>query len=66
MTAGEELIQQGLQQGLAGTLRKLLVQRFGPLTPAQSARLAAASPAQLDRALERILLAPTADAVFEE
>lgn len=66
MTAGEELIQQGLQQGLAGTLRKLLVQRFGPLTPAQSARLAAASPAQLDRALDRILLAPTADGVFED
>ena len=74
MTAGEELIQQGLQQGLrqglqqglAGTLHKLLVQRFGPLTPAQSARLAAASPAQLDRALDRILLAPTADGVFED
>jgi len=66
MTAGEELIQQGLQQGLAATLHKQLVQRFGALTPAQAARIDAASAAQLDRALERVLVASSVDTVLAD
>ena len=45
-------------------LRKQLAIRFGPLEPAAEARIAAASPETLDRYVERILTAPSLDAVF--
>ena len=46
------------------SLTRLLELKFGPLTSAQQGRLASASPLELDRALERILFAPSADAVL--
>lgn len=52
------------REGRADLLRKLLVRKFGELAPEVEARLAAASPAELDRYGERVLFADSLDAVF--
>ena len=47
-------------------LRQLLIKRFGPLPGVVEQRLAEAEPAKLERWAERLLEAPSLDAVFEE
>jgi hypothetical protein len=76
MTAGERLIQEGLEQGLERgrregmlhgrieLLRRQLERRFGTLSPATAARLAAASLDELDAWALRLLDARTLDEVF--
>ena len=60
MTAGERLIQQGVQQGERKLLLRLLRKRFGDAMDADTERrLAAASPEQLETWAERMLSAAT-------
>ena len=67
MTAGEQLIergrQQGLQQGLhagqRGTLLRQLRKRFGALPSELDARVQAAGPEQIEDWLDRVVTAPT-------
>jgi hypothetical protein len=75
VTSVERLaIQRGLQEGeakgrlegQADLLTRQLVKRFGPLSAEIHARLAQATTDQLERWGERLLDAPTLDAVFEE
>ena len=76
MTIAEQLIEEGREKGLAkgrlegriATLRNLLRVKFKrrTLAPAHEARLVAASPAVLDRYLERVLTADSVAAVFED
>lgn len=47
-------------------LRRLLVVKFAAIPPALEARLASATPAQLEQYAERVLTATTIDAVFAE
>lgn len=57
----ERGIEQGVEQGralaLRAVLRKQLVIRFGPLAPADDARIEAAMLPQLERYLERVVTA---------
>ena len=61
-------IQQGMQQGMqlgeALLLQRQLTRRFGELSAAQQARLAAATPAQLETWGDRVLDAASLDEVF--
>ncbi len=60
VTAGERLIQQGVQQGERKLLLRLLQKRFGAeVDTATEQRLAAASPEQLEAWGERVLSAAT-------
>lgn len=64
VTAGQRLIEQGIQQGVQQGERMLLLrllrQRFGnAVDTATERRLATASPAQLDTWGERVLSAAT-------
>jgi predicted transposase YdaD len=56
--------QVGLQEGRSSLLAMLLEERFGPLPPELAARLANASPSQLQAWGKAILDAPTLEAVF--
>jgi predicted transposase/invertase (TIGR01784 family) len=56
--------EQGLVVGKCETLRKQLILKFGGLSPAVVERLSAASEAELDRWLERILSATILDEIF--
>jgi predicted transposase YdaD len=80
MTLAEQLIAEGLAKGKAeglakgkaeglaagqiSVLSKLLTLKFGELPPSYAARLAAASLAELDAWVERVLPAATLDDVF--
>lgn len=76
MTIAEQLIeegreegrQEGRQEGQLGTLRRILVLKFElqTLDPAYEACLQAATPAALDRYLERALTADSVAAVFAD
>jgi len=58
--------QEGRQEGEARTLLRLLERRFGPVSELMRARVSAADLASLDQWLDRVLDAPTLDAVFDE
>ena len=57
-------VQQGMQLGEALLLQRLLTRRFGELSAAQQAKLAAATPAQLETWGDRVLDAASLDEVF--
>ena len=57
-------VQQGMQLGEALLLQRLLTRRFGELSAAQQAKLAAATPAQLETWGDRVLDASSLDEVF--
>ncbi len=67
-----EGFQQGIQQGellgkrveAATTLRRLLAKRFGPIPAEVELRISAASLEELETWIDRILDAPTLEAVF--
>jgi hypothetical protein len=61
VTYGQQLIEQGQVK----VLRKLLEQRFGPLSDGTLERLAAAGEQDLDRWAERVLTARTLDEVLD-
>lgn len=58
-------LAQGLEKGQLKTLRRQLTRRFGELPPAIHARLDTANTEQLDVWTDRVLDAPTLEAVFE-
>lgn len=74
VTYGEELIEQGRQEGqLKGRqegqinlLEKLLTLKFGAVPADHKAQLEAATEAQLGRYAERVLTAESLDAVFAD
>ena len=55
---------EGVAKGMAETLTRLLRRRFGALPPAAHDRITQASPQQLGDWAERVLDAPSLDAVF--
>lgn len=57
-------IEQGIPRGEARLLRRLLVRRFGPLPDWVESRLSAASTVELETLGERLLEAPSLEAVF--
>ena len=57
-------MQQGMQQGEALLLQRLLTRRFGALSATQLASIAAATPAQLETWGDRVLEAKSLDEVF--
>jgi hypothetical protein len=57
--------REGIQQGEALVLERLLVKRFGVLPDETRQRLAQASTEQLETWIDRLLDAPTLHAVFE-
>jgi hypothetical protein len=57
---------RGEIKGQARSLLRLLEKRFGPASEAVRTRIAAADSVALDRWLDRVLDAPTVDAVFTE
>jgi len=59
-----EGLAEGITKGRVDTLRRLLTKRFGELPPSLPTRLLAASPDDLDRWTDRVLDAPSLDAVF--
>jgi predicted transposase YdaD len=56
--------QEGRQEGKSEALARLLEKRFGPIPSSVAARVANATPTQLEAWLEAILEAPALDAVF--
>jgi predicted transposase YdaD len=60
----EQGIEQGRTEGQRATLVKLLTLKFGPLDADTLARIDAAQPLELERAVERVLSADTLTAVF--
>ena len=69
LAAGEALgkakgLAAGEALGKADTLRTFLIRRFGPLPADVRARIDAADLDQLDAWLDRLLDAPTLEAVF--
>lgn len=74
MTAAEKLIRrgrqeghkEGRQEGQCDLLTKLLRRRFGALPEHVLARIRSADQAQLERWAERVLTAPTLDAVLDD
>jgi hypothetical protein len=71
ISAAEHYIAQGLAQGvetgrlrgLRSDLTRVLVKRFGALTPALEASIAAADAKTLDQWFDRAIDSPTLDAV---
>ena len=57
-------MQQGRQEGEALALQRLLARRFGEVSPAVLDRIGAASREQIEAWLDRVLEAPTLEAVF--
>ncbi len=57
-------VQQGMQRGEAFLLQRQLTRRFGELSATQQAKLAAATPAQLETWGDRVLDAASLDEVF--
>jgi predicted transposase/invertase (TIGR01784 family) len=68
MTTAQRLRNEGLSQGRSegqvATLARLLARRFGPLPEHVLARLRGATPHDLERWTDRLLDAPSLDAVF--
>ena len=60
----EKGLEQGREQGRLNTLTRQLSRRFGPLLDAALARLRSATPDQLDLWTDRVLDAPTLEAVL--
>lgn len=60
----EKGIELGRTEGQRATLVKLLVLKFGPLDADTLARIDAATPLELEHALEKILSADTLAAVL--
>ena len=58
-------LEKGLEKGRRETLLKLLALRFGALPEATVTRVSAADMGQLDTWLERVLTAPTLEAVLD-
>ncbi len=59
-------ISEGEARGEAKSLMRLLVKRFGPLPEAVVSQIAAGSIEELDRWVDRVLDAPTLEAIFGE
>ena len=57
-------LAEGEAKGLAASLTRLLQHRFGPLSAAAQARIAAASAAELGGWLDQALDAPSLEAIF--
>ncbi len=57
-------IEQGIEKGEALVLQKQLTKRFGPLPADRSAQIGAASAAQIDVWVDRVLDAQSLDEVF--
>jgi len=66
MTIAEYLHEEGRKEGRIATLRSLLVLKFQTLDADHEARLEAATPEALDRYTERLLIADSLAAVFED
>jgi hypothetical protein len=64
MTTGERLRAEGRIQGQVEVLLRQMARRFGPVPPAVESRVRAATPAELEAWTDRILTAPTLEAVF--
>jgi hypothetical protein len=64
MTAADQLIEIGREEGTRNMLQKMLRRRFGPLPEAVGARVAAASMAELEDWSMNLLTAPALDDVF--
>jgi hypothetical protein len=60
-----EGMERGMERGQARTLARQLARRFGPLPAETLARLDQATPAQLDLWTDRVLDAPTLQAVLD-
>jgi hypothetical protein len=65
MTSAEQLRAEGESKARAHALKKMMMLKFGSLSAEHAARLEATTEQQLDRHIERILSASTAEAVFE-
>jgi hypothetical protein len=63
-SAIEKGVQQGMQQGEALALQKLLSKRFGVIPEEIMGRIARASTEQIDAWLDGVLEAPNLDALF--
>jgi hypothetical protein len=61
----ERGMERGMEKGQARTLARQLARRFGPLPAETLARLDQATPAQLDLWTDRVLDAPTLQAVLD-
>ncbi len=68
MTIADEWVQEGIEKGIpigeTLLLRRQLTRRFGPVPGWVEAKLAGAEPAQLELWGERLLDAPSLEAVF--
>lgn len=64
--APRSIIRRGRKDGQCDMLIKLLSRRFGTLPEHILAQVRSASEAQLERWAERILTAPTLDAVLDD
>lgn len=60
----EQGIEKGIEKGEALVLQKLLIKRFGPLPADLSAQIGAATAAQIDVWVDRVLDAQNLDEVF--
>jgi hypothetical protein len=65
MTSAEQFRAEGEAKARAHALKKMMMLKFGSLTAEHATRLEATTERQLDLYIERILTAPTAEAVFE-
>jgi hypothetical protein len=65
MTIAEQLRAQGLERGKRQSLEKAFAIKFGPLPEALTACIQRADSEALDRWLERVLTAESAESVLE-
>lgn len=61
-----EGITKGREEGLRATLLRQLTTRFGPVSDAMRGRVAQCEPAELERALDRVLSANAIDEVLAD
>ncbi|MEZ4475245.1 MAG: Rpn family recombination-promoting nuclease/putative transposase [bacterium] len=61
----EEGLEEGREEGQRASLRRLMERRFGPLSAAAEARVAAAGAGHLDAWLDAILVAPSLEALLD-
>lgn len=64
MSTAQQLLNEGMQQGMARTETRQLERRFGPLAPTTLARLNNATVEELEAIAARLLDAPTLDAAL--
>jgi hypothetical protein len=57
-------MQQGMKQGEALSLHRLLTKRFGTISPEITARINAASPTEIEQWLDRIFDAENLGDIF--